>query len=82
MSRRVTCIPSSDEAFAAAASIALERAAVLPDRDWVAGLIAASLRRTYPFVEVHAQNFLARVMDDDVWYAYRDGAPGREGERA
>jgi hypothetical protein len=81
MPRRVSCVPSSDDAFVAATAAALERANALTDADWVARLIEATLRPAYPFVEVHRQHILARIPGDDVWYAYRDGAPGREAER-
>jgi hypothetical protein len=32
-------------------------------------------RPAYPAVEVHRQDRLARMLDDDVWYVYRDGKP-------
>jgi len=81
MSRRVSCIPSSDGAFVAAARNALERISPLANPDRIASLVQGALEGVYPFVEVHRQHILARLPDDDVWYAYRDGASGREAER-
>jgi hypothetical protein len=74
MSRRVSCIPTSDDALCDAATLALgqiDRAAV----DAVASLLAEALRYIYPAVEVHRQEPLARVFDEEVWYVYRDGKP-------
>jgi hypothetical protein len=79
MSRHVTCIPSSDETFQTDASAALAK--IHDGRlDDVADRLSDLLRPTYPAVVVRRQAVLARLMDKDVWYAYRDGSAhfGRE----
>ena len=74
MPRRVTCIPSSDEDFAAAASSALAGIDRDVHIDDVALTLAGLLRPAYPDVVVHRQDIMARVADSDVWYVYREGA--------
>ena len=74
MPRRVSCIPTADRAFCNAATAALRELKATPV-DHVAVALATALRHTYPAVEVHRQDMLARVFDEDVWYAYRDGKP-------
>ena len=74
MPRRVSCFPHFDEAFCDAANTAL-REAQEATVDAVASLLAGSLRHQYPAVEVHLQDALARIHDEDVWYVYRDGKP-------
>jgi hypothetical protein len=74
MPRRVSCIPTADHAFCEAATAALHRIDGVPVDD-VASLLATELRRVYPAVEVHRQEALARVFNEDVWYVYRDGQP-------
>ena len=73
MSRRVSCLPSTDAAFRDAARDALAGIDRHADPDDIAGLLAALLRLIYPAIEVHRQEALARIFGDDVWYAYRDG---------
>jgi hypothetical protein len=74
MSRRVSCIPSTDKSFIDAASAAIERLNGTDPTAIEAGL-ANSLREDFPLVEVHRQSELARVFGEEVWYAYRDGRP-------
>ena len=74
MSRRVSCIPSADEAFCAAGAAALNTLGDIPV-EAVAPALVALLRDAYPLVEVHRQVPLARAFDEEVWYAYRDGKP-------
>ena len=74
MPRRVSCIPGSDDAFCEAATAALREIEGALASD-VASLLATVLRQRYPAVEVHRQDTLARVFNEDVWYAYRDGKP-------
>jgi hypothetical protein len=75
MARRVSCIPSDDEALAQTAMTALDGIDGQIGPDGVASVLAGLLRGTYPAIEVHRQNPLARVFDDDVWYVYREGKP-------
>ena len=81
MSRRVSCIPSADEAFCAAGRAALETLGDTPVGA-VAAALATLLRDAYPLVEVHRQLPLARAFDEEVWYAYRDGMPRLGGTSA
>ena len=74
MPRRVSCIPTSDDAFCQAATAAFRETDGAHASE-VASLLATALRHRYPAVEVHRQDALARVFDQDVWYAYRDGKP-------
>ena len=74
MPRRVSCIPTADRDFCNAAKAAL-RELKATSVDHVAAALATALRHTYSAVEVHRQDVLARVFDEDVWYAYRDGKP-------
>jgi hypothetical protein len=73
MSRRVSCIPSSDQAFVAAARVALGRIDARADLNLIALALGDSLRPAYPEVVVRRQQILARVTHEDVWYAYREG---------
>jgi len=75
MSRRVSCIPSTDTAFSDVAATALARIDGKLNPERVGPALAELLRSAYPKVEIHRQTELARVFDDDVWYAYRDGKP-------
>jgi hypothetical protein len=75
MSRRVSSIPSGDAAFRDAAIAALNELGGHVPMDRVASLLADLLRPTYPDVEIHRQDAFARIFDEDVWYAYRDGKP-------
>jgi hypothetical protein len=74
MPRRVSCFPSADDAFCGAATLALHEISTAPVGD-VASLLTTALRSAYPAVEVHRQEALARVLDEDLWYVYRDGKP-------
>lgn len=75
MPRRLSCFPSADHAFCDVATQALDQIAGDVASDGVAAMLANVLRPSYPAVQVHRQELLARVFDDDVWYAYRDGKP-------
>jgi hypothetical protein len=75
MGRRVSCIPSGDEAFRNAATVALGEIDGRVEVEGIAAALADVLRPTYEAVTVNRQDLLARVFDDDVWYAYRDGKP-------
>jgi hypothetical protein len=75
MSHRVSCIPSADDAFCDAATAALAAIDGEVGRDEIASQLADLLRGSYPLVEVHSQDPLARFFDDEVWYVYRDGKP-------
>jgi hypothetical protein len=74
MSRRVSCIPSTDKSFGDAARAALDRLNGV-DLATIEAALADALRELFPLVEVHRQSELGRVFDDEVWYAYRDGRP-------
>jgi len=74
MSRRVSCIPSADKAFCDAATAAIAGLHGLGE-DAIESALRMALLPAYSRVEVHRQTELARVFDDDVWYAYRDGRP-------
>ena len=74
MSRRVSCIPSADRAFCDAATSALNGLNGLGE-EAIESALRMALLPSYPRVEVHRQTELARVFDDEVWYAYRDGRP-------
>ncbi|MDF2735637.1 MAG: hypothetical protein K0S97_2260 [Chloroflexota bacterium] len=75
MSRRVSCLPSADTAFTCAASAALDGIDGDADAEHIAVILTDLLRPAYPTVEVHRQEPLAQMFDDEVWYAYRDGKP-------
>jgi hypothetical protein len=74
MARRVRCIPSADSAFCDAATTALAELNGLAE-DAIEVALSRALLPSYPRVEVHRQAELARVGNDEVWYAYRDGRP-------
>jgi hypothetical protein len=78
MRRFVRCIPSSDSAFRDAAVAALNALDGKVTADEIEHVLCASLIGRYPQVDVHRQDDLARVVDDEVWYVYRDGRPSRE----
>jgi hypothetical protein len=85
MPRRISCHPSDDTAFCDAATEALHRIDGQIGPEDVADVLADMLRARYPGVQVHRQEALARVFDDDLWYVYRDGKPGaghQDGNRA
>jgi len=71
----VSCIPSSDVAFRDAAAAALASIGGRVDSEEIEQQLCALLIDRYPRVDVHRQNELGRVFDEDVWYAYRDGRP-------
>ncbi len=71
----MSCLPSADGAFRDAAVTALAGIGPKLPEDQVAAALTALLRQKYPDVEVHRQEPLARLFDDDVWYAFRDGKP-------
>jgi hypothetical protein len=71
----VSCIPSADRAFCDAATTALARLDGQLGDDAIEAALRKALLPSYPRVEVHRQAELARVFDEDVWYAYRDGRP-------
>ena len=75
MSRRASCIPSTDRFFHDAAAAALETidGTVTPDR--IERVLCDLLVDRYPNVDVHRQDELGRVLDEEVWYVYRDGRP-------
>ena len=73
--RLVNSIPSNDTAFHEAATNALAGIDGQARPPEIADFLADLLRPTYPNVDVHRQHPLARMFDEDVWYAYRDGKP-------
>jgi hypothetical protein len=75
MSRRVSCIPSNDVVFREAAAAALAGLDHEIELDDIAVVLTNRLRVDYPLVEVHRQHPMARIADEDVWYAYRDCRP-------
>jgi hypothetical protein len=75
MSRRVSCIPSADDAFCDTATAAMGAIDGEVGHDEIPSALADLLRGSYPLVEVHPQDPLARFFDDEVWYVYRDGKP-------
>lgn len=75
MSRRVSCVPGADDEFCDAANAALAGIDGHAKPDEIAFMLADLLRPTYPAVVVHRQDSIARVYDEEVWYAYRDGYP-------
>jgi hypothetical protein len=77
MARRVSCIPSGDRAFVDAAGAALAGIAGHTEREAIGPMLADLLRTKFPRVYVSPQHDLARFFDDEVWYVYRDGSPGR-----
>ena len=79
MTRRVSCIPSSDAELHQAATAALEMIDDRTEPDGIARMLCDLLIDRYPLVDIHRQEALARYHDvDEVWYVYRDG---REGHR-
>jgi hypothetical protein len=75
MSRRVSCIPSTDTGFRDAAKAALATIPPTIGPDQVESMLCELLIDRYPRVDVHRQDELGRVFDTEVWYAYRDGRP-------
>lgn len=75
MARRVSCFPSTDDAFCRAAEEALAQIDGTIHRDLVEFALGDALRPAYPRIQVHRQDGFARLTDEDVWYAYRDGRP-------
>jgi hypothetical protein len=75
VSRRVSCVPSTDDAFHQAASDALAGIDGSVPNDRIEFRLAESLSAAYPGIHVRRQTELARSFDEDVWYAYRDGRP-------
>jgi len=75
MSRRVSCVPSTDAAFVSAAVEALATLDGQRDAGQIERMLCGLLIDRYPRVDVHRQTEFARVFEQDVWYAYRDGRP-------
>jgi hypothetical protein len=75
MPRIVNSLPSTDRAFGEAASNALAGIDGHVGLDEIETVLADLLRPTYPKVQVHRQDPLAQLFDEQVWYAYRDGKP-------
>jgi hypothetical protein len=78
MSRRLQCIPSDDTHFRETAIAALNGINAQAKPDEIESVLADLLRLSYPAVRVHRQHELAHVVDDDLWYVYRDGKPYRD----
>lgn len=76
MTRQVHSIPKADSGFHQAAVAALDGIDPRTAIDDVAAAIADQLRPTYPAIVVHRQAVEARMLDIEVWYAYRDGPFG------